>query len=333
MPEFSAELKIIAVVFMGLLSLGGIAFAIFYPKILDRSKANKRMGKVKDKSQTGNRAKMTTDDGVSRRKQVQQSLKEIENRQKAKKKKLTLRIRIQQAGLKITPRTFYIVSFIAAIAVTALLAVTGNQPLVLLGAFAATGLGLPQWLLSFLTKRRQKKFLAEFANSIDIIVRGVKSGLPLNDCLNIIAVESPDPVGPEFLEIIDAQRAGIPLSKCLENMFERMPLAEVNFFSIVLSIQQKSGGNLSEALSNLSKVLRERKKMLGKIQAMSQEAKSSAAIIGFLPFGIMGTVYLTSPDYISLLWTDPIGNVLLAGSAVWMLTGILVMKKMIAFDF
>jgi len=332
-PEFSPELKIIAVVFMGLLSLGGIAFAIFYPKIVERANANKRLSRVKDNSKTSNRAKLAADDSASRRKQVQASLKEIEEKQKAKKKKITLRVRIQQAGLHITPRTYYVMSLFAGILVAGGLAVTGNEILVVAGGFAATALGLPRWLLSFLTKRRQAKFLTEFANSIDIIVRGVKSGLPLNDCLNIIARESPDPVGPEFLEIVDAQRAGIPLAQCLDNMFERMPLAEVNFFAIVLSIQQKSGGNLSEALGNLAKVLRERKKMLGKIQAMSQEAKSSAAIIGFLPFGIMGAVYATSPDYISLLWTDPTGNVLLAGSAVWMLTGILVMKKMIAFDF
>jgi len=332
-PEFSAELKIIAVVFMALLSLGAIAFAIFYPKILERSKANKRLNRVADKTKAGGREKLSVDDTVSRRKQVQDSLKEIEDKEKAKKKKLTLRMRIQQAGLSLTPHSFYLFSLAAGIAVAGVLAISGNQPQVLLGAFAATSFGLPRWVLSFLTKRRQGKFLAEFANSIDIIVRGVKSGLPLNDCLNIIAKESPAPVGPEFAEIVDAQRAGIPLNKCLESMFERTPLAEVNFFVIVLSIQQQSGGNLSEALGNLSKVLRERKKMQGKIQAMSQEAKSSAAIIGFLPFGIMGAVYATSPDYISILWTDPTGNVLLAGSAVWMLTGVLVMKKMISFDF
>jgi len=318
---------------MGLMSLGGVAFAIFFPKIAERSKANKRLSKVKQKPDAGGRAKLAADDTVSRRKQVQESLKESEAKQKSKKKQLTMRVRIQQAGLHLDPRTFYILSFVLGLVLAAILAVTANPLLICLGGFLAASLGFPRWLLSFLTKRRQAKFLDEFANSIDIIVRGVKSGLPLNDCLNIIARESPEPVGPEFLEIVEAQKAGIPLAQCLDNMFERMPLAEVNFFSIVLSIQQKSGGNLSEALGNLSKVLRERKKMLGKIQAMSQEAKSSAAIIGFLPFGIMGTVYLTSPDYISILWTDPVGHVLLAGSAVWMLTGILVMKKMIAFDF
>lgn len=332
MPEISPELKILAVVFMGLMSFGAILFAIFYPKISERAKAGRRLNKVKDKSKIGSRAKLKADDTASRRKQVEESLKEIESKQ-AKKKKLSLRVRIQQAGLGITPHTFYTLSFIVALIGGAILLLTGSQLLVCLGAFAALGLGFPRWLLSFLTKRRQSKFLEEFANSIDIIVRGVKAGLPLNDCLNIIARESPDPVGPEFLEIVDAQRAGVPLDKCLDNMFERMPLAEVNFFAIVLSIQQKSGGNLSEALGNLSKVLRERKKMLGKIQAMSQEAKSSAAIIGFLPFGIMGVVYMTSPKYISILWTDPTGHLMMAGSAVWMLIGILVMKKMIAFDF
>jgi len=120
-----------------------------------------------------------------------------------------------------SPQTFHILSLVTGLVVGGLLFLTGNQLLVCLGGLLAFGLGAPRWLLSFLTKRRQAKFLDDFANSIDIIVRGVKSGLPLNDCLSIIAKESPDPVGPEFMEIVDAQRAGIPLNKCLENMFER----------------------------------------------------------------------------------------------------------------
>ncbi len=331
---FSGELNIIAIVFMGMISVGGIIFAAIYPMLSERSKAKKRLNRVSEKAGPGGRMKMMSDDGgVSRRKQVQDSLKEIEAKQKEKKKKVTLRVLIERAGLQITTRTYFIISIFVGIVSGLLLFLTGSSPLISLGAVFAVGIGFPRWLLSFLTNRRQKQFLTEFANSIDIIVRGVKSGLPLNDCLKIIAAESPDPVGPEFQEIVDAQKVGIPLNQCLEGMFERMPLAEVNFFSIVLSIQQQSGGNLSEALGNLSNVLRERKKMLGKIQAMSQEAKSSAAIIGALPFAIMFLVYLTSPDYISLLWTEPMGRVLLAGSAAWMTVGVLVMKKMINFDF
>ena len=125
----------------------------------------------------------------------------------------------------------------------------------------------------------------------------------------------------------------MPLGDACLRLFERMPLPEANFFGIVVAIQQKAGGNLSEALGNLSKVLRDRKRMAGKIRAMSMEAKASAAIIGAIPPTIMFLVYMMTPGYISLLWTTQLGHLLLAGSAVWMTIGILVMRKMINFDF
>lgn len=181
--------------------------------------------------------------------------------------------------------------------------------------------------------RRQNKFLLEFANSIDIVVRGIKSGLPVNDCIRIIANESPDPIGPEFAEIVEGQKLGIPLDQGLERMYERMPLAEVNFLAIVIAIQQKTGGNLAEALANLSKVLRDRRKMKSKIEAMSMEAKASASIIGILPPGVMGMLYFTNPEYIELLWITSLGQALLVMCGTWMLIGVLIMKKMIAFDF
>jgi tight adherence protein B len=125
----------------------------------------------------------------------------------------------------------------------------------------------------------------------------------------------------------------MPLGEACAKLHERMAVPEANFFGIVIAIQQKSGGNLSEALGNLSRVLRDRKKMKAKIQAMSMEAKASAAIIGALPVIVMLLVYITSPDYISLLWTHPMGRVMLVCSAFWMSMGVLVMKKMINFDF
>jgi tight adherence protein B len=125
----------------------------------------------------------------------------------------------------------------------------------------------------------------------------------------------------------------MPLGEACAKLYERTPVAEANFFAIVVAIQQKAGGNLAEALGNLSRVLRDRKKMKAKIQAMSQEAKASASIIGALPVAVMTLVYITSPQYISLLFTEPLGHVMLAGSAIWMLIGVLVMKKMINFDF
>ena len=149
----------------------------------------------------------------------------------------------------------------------------------------------------------------------------------------MITVESPEPVKSEFRRIVETQAVGIPLGDACASLYERMPVPEANFFGIILSIQQRSGGNPAEALGNLSKVLRDRKKMKAKIRALSQEAKASAAIIGSLPVVVMILVYITSPDYISMLWTEPLGRVLLFIGAFWMTMGVLVMKKMINFDF
>jgi tight adherence protein B len=168
---------------------------------------------------------------------------------------------------------------------------------------------------------------------VDVIVRGIKAGLPLFESLKVVAVDSPEPLKSEFRAIIETQAIGMPLGEACSRLFERMPVPEANFFGIVISIQQKSGGNLSEALGDLSKVLRDRKKMAEKIQAMSMEAKASAAIIGSLPPLVMLLVYLSTPDYIAMLWTHPTGRLMLAGSVLWMSAGIYVMKKMINFDF
>jgi len=166
-----------------------------------------------------------------------------------------------------------------------------------------------------------------------VIVRGIKAGLPLLDSLKLIAAEAEEPVRSEIRSIIETQTIGIPLGEACLKLYERMPLPEANFFGIVISIQQRAGGNLSEALGNLSRVLRDRKKMKAKIKAMSMEAKASATIIGALPIAVMTLVYITSPQYISLLWTEPTGRLMMAGCAVWMSVGIFVMRKMINFDF
>src|SRR5262249_54586425 len=150
-----------------------------------------------------------------------------------------------------------------------------------------------------------------FAPALEIIVRGVKSGLPINDCLKIIANESPAPLGPEFMEVVDAQKIGVPLDQALAKLYERMPIPEVNFFMIVLAIQQKTGGNLSEALGNLARVLRDRKKLRMKVQAMSSEAKASAAIIGALPVAVATIMSISSPDYIAILFNERLGHLLL----------------------
>jgi tight adherence protein B len=211
--------------------------------------------------------------------------------------------------------------------------VVGGGLLPAIGLAFGAGVGLPRWTLSFLKNRRHNKFLQHFPDGVDIIVRGIKAGLPLFDSMKVIVADAPEPIRSEFRAIVETQTIGLPLGEACGRLYDRIPLPEANFFAIVIGIQQKSGGNLSEALGNLSRVLRDRKKMKAKIKAMSMEAKASASIIGSLPILVMGIVYITSPDYIELLWTTPLGRMLLAGSAFWMFTGIMVMKKMINFDF
>jgi tight adherence protein B len=270
----------------------------------------------------------------SRRRQVADTIKELEDRQK-QREKASLRLRLQRAGLDIEPRVFWIGSAVSGVVVGFVVWLAApHLPLIvpLLAAFVGV-LGLPRWFVARLTKRRQFKFIDEFANAIDVIVRGVKSGLPLIECLNIIARESPQPVSGEFLELVEQQRVGVPLAEGFERMMVRMPLAEVRFFAIVVSIQQQAGGNLSEALGNLSGVLRDRKRLQAKVRALSAEAKASAAVLGALPFIVMILVYITTPSYIALLWSTRVGQFLLVAAGFWMTCGVLVMKKMINFKY
>jgi tight adherence protein B len=309
------------------------AFALFGNALSTSERMQRRLESLGGKGEAVPRSTRARDREKERRKAVEESLKELEQRQKEQRARLTLRRRLEQAGLSVSPAAFHIASLVFGLTLGLVVFVLGLKPwLAGLIAFVA-GLGLPRWTLALLRGKRMKRFGEEFANAIDVIVRGVKAGLPLNDCLQIIARESQEPVRTEFQSIVDAQKIGVPLDQSLARMYENMPVAEVSFFGIVLSIQQKTGGNLSEALGNLSGVLRGRKSMRGKIEALSGEAKASAFIIGSLPPGVMVMVYLSTPAYISLLWEKPLGQLMLMGCVVWMAMGILVMRKMINFNF
>jgi tight adherence protein B len=240
---------------------------------------------------------------------------------------------LQQAGLSWTKRSYFIGSAAIGIIAGTVVSVLGQQWYIALGVAFAAGVGAPRWLIGFLKKRREQKFIEELPNAIDVIVRGVKAGLPLGDCIRIIASETQEPVKSEFRSIAESTAIGMPLPEACAKLYDRIPLAEANFFSIVITIQQKAGGSLAEALANLSRVLRDRRKMRAKITAMSMEAKASAAIIAALPIAVMFLVYLTSPGYIQLLWTEPMGRMMLAASAFWMTVGTFVMRRMINFDF
>jgi tight adherence protein B len=321
--------QILAVFFLVSVAIGGVAYVFIYPVLSGERKAEQRIRNVASSDLTVRAARRPQ---KSRREDIETTLKDFEERQK-KSKNVPITVRIARAGLSWSRRQFVIISASIGLGMffLAFLSGTGLLPAAALGFAGA--FGVPRWLLSFLKKRREARFLETLADAVDIIVRGVKAGLPLLDCIKMITMESPEPLKTEFRLILETQAIGIPLGEACAKLYERTPLPEANFFGIVVAIQQKAGGNLSEALGNLSKVLRDRKKMRAKIQAMSQEAKASAAIIGALPIAVMILVYLTTPQYISLLFTHPTGHILLAGSAVWMTMGVLVMKKMINFDF
>ena len=311
------------------ITLGGIAFALTG----EDEKTRKRVNAVaKPAGQARGRAASAVENQVQKRKNVAVMLKDVEKNRAAKKERPTMRRRLEQAGFpKAAPRTFWMICGILACVAAAVAILTHQTPLVIALAVFAVGLGLPRWVLTFLTARRKKKFTEHFAPAIDVIVRSVRSGLPTNEALRIVARESPDPVGSEFHNLVESLKVGVTLEQAMKRMMESMPTPEVGFFAIVMTIQTKSGGNLSEALSNLASVLRDRKRLQGKIKAMSSEAKASAMIIGSLPPGVMGIVYLTAPDYIMKLFTERAGNLMLAGCVIWMGIGILVMSKMINF--
>jgi tight adherence protein B len=325
-------IQTLAIFFLGTLAAGGVVWVFVYPLLSGERRADQRKASVARSEPAGAVPAARGATPKVRREQVEETLKEIEDRRK-KAKSPPLSVRVAQAGVSWTKRQFIMISAgLAFVALAAGLGLGAGLVISAVMAFAA-GLGLPRWILAFLKRRRERRFIAGFADAVDIIVRGVKAGLPLGDCLKIIANDAAEPVRSEFRSLVETQTIGMPLGDACQRLYESVPLAEANFFGIVVAIQQRAGGNLAEALSNLSRVLRDRKKMQAKIRAMSMEAKASAVIIGSLPIAVMILVWLTSPNYIELLWTTDLGRVMLACCAVWMSIGVMVMKKMINFDF
>lgn len=284
------------------------------------------------KRKKGNAAKTPEE----RRKQITEQLKEAEKRER--KARLTLRARMLHAGLTPDVAKFTIYSCILGGVAFVIPLVLLHTPfalrlLIAAGAGFAAAYGLPRWVLGFMAAGRIKKFTEEFPNAMDIIVRGIKSGLPVNDGLRLIAKESAAPLGPEFQRLVENVGVGMPLDTALDKMSENIPAPELRFFAIVIAIQAKTGGNLAEALGNLSAVLRARKMMREKIKALSSEAIASASIIGCLPPGVGTMISLTRPQYIMIMFTDVRGQLMLLGGAVWMALGIMAMRKMINFKF
>jgi tight adherence protein B len=315
-------------------SIGAVLLAVFYSRLVGKSPFARRIEAISAYRVASLRQAADTPE-KTRKRTVKETLHDADELQKAKTQKRykpSLTTRLRQADIAWTQRTYYLVAAATSVVVFLATAIIVS-PLPAAGLGLVSGWVLPHLYVAFKRRRRFARFQYLFPDAIDVVVRGIKSGVPLSDCLKMVATEASEPVRGEFKTLIQDQALGMPIGDAVQRLPDRIPVSEASFFAIVIAVQSRTGGNLSEALANLSAVLRERKKMLGKIAAMSSEAKASAGIIGSLPILVGAILYFTSPDYIGLLFSTMTGNLVLAGCALWMGVGIVVMRQMINFDF
>lgn len=307
--------------------LGGlfITFTILArPKVILRKRINQiggigEAGGDADKSE-GRRAK-----------RIQQKIKQLEQKNKKRSQLENIRAGILQAGMDISLSVYFIFSAVLAVVSALVYLVLGYPPMGAIAVAIIAGILLPKMVLGSMARKRQKKFTANFANAVDLIVRGIRSGLPVNECFNVIAREFDAPLGEEFRLLVEGQNLGMTIDNLLAQGIERIPTSEYKFFAIVVQIQKQTGGNLADTLAGLATVLRERKKMRDKARAMASEAMSSAGIIASLPFAVAALLSVVNPEYLMVLFTEKTGQYLVAGGLFWMTMGVLVMKKMINF--
>lgn len=321
----------ILLVILAMVTVGAAGFALV-PSALGNSRASQRMKAFQGDIRTNRRQVDEARSKDQRRKSVQQALK-AQTEELNAKKRVRLPDLLFQAGMTITPAAFIRNSVIFG-AVLFVILVVVQVPFYFAAVFAVAGAYLlPRFYAGRRRKKYQDRFLDELPNAVEAIVRGVKTGLPLNDSMRVVAKDTKEPVKSEFARVLDQQSFGFSMTEAVQVLLDRVPLPEVNFFVVVISVQQQSGGNLSEALGNLARVLRNRKKMKQKVKAMSSEAKASAGIIGSLPIVVALIVSLVSPGYLLPLFATPIGNICLGVGVLMLATGLFIMNRMVQFDY
>ena len=243
-----------------------------------------------------------------------------------------LAVRLNRTGKGWTVSQYLYASGGIALAVAALLFLKTGAVMLAIGIGLAVGAGLPHFLVNFFIKRRINAFTTKLPDAIELLVRGLRSGLPVSETLNVVASEVPGPVGVEFRGVVERIRIGKTMEESLQETADRLGTAEFQFFVITLAIQRETGGNLAETLSNLSDVLRKRAQMKLKIRAMSSESKASAYIVGSLPFMVFGMIYWVNPGYIGGFFTEDRLIVAGLGGMVWMSIGAFIMAQMVSFE-
>jgi tight adherence protein B len=243
-----------------------------------------------------------------------------------------LAVRLNRTGKGWTVSQYIYASIGLVIGIAILVFLQSGAFLLSLGVGAVVGMGLPHIVVGYYIGKRTSQFVAKFPDGIELLVRGLRSGLPVTETLTVVAQEVPGPVGIEFKGIVERIKTGKTMEDSLQETGDRLGIPEFNFFTITLAIQRETGGNLAETLSNLADVLRKRSQMKLKIKAMSSEAKASAYIIGVLPFVVFGLIYMVNPDYMGGFFTDDRLIVAGLGGLTWMSIGAFIMAKMVNFE-
>ena len=319
-------IAVLAMIFVGAIGLALV------PSVMGGGRAQQRLKSFQGDIRVNRLELNAARTRDQRRKELQQTLKS-QTAALNQKKRVNLRQMLFQAGMTIKPPAFIRNSIIFG-AVTFVVLVVVQVPIYFAPIFAvAAGYLLPRMYVSRKRRKYQDRFLDELPNAVEAVVRGVKTGLPLNDSMRVVAKDAKEPVKSEFARVLDQQSFGMSMTEAVTVLLDRVPLPEVNFFVVVIAVQQQAGGNLSEALGNLAKVLRNRKKMKQKIKAMSSEAKASAGIIGSLPFVVAILVSVFSPSYLAPLFVTTLGNIWLGVGVIMLCVGIFVMSKMVKFDY
>lgn len=319
--DIAIFLGVLMLVIVGYFLMGGGSSA----------RTRKRIQRITERKTAGTLPK-SADTATLRRKSSDTSLPMMSHLVKQLPSQSSLRDRLERAGMDLSPERYVFIS-IALFAVTTLVIFLLGKP-VLLAALVGlvTALALPHFYVGHKVGKRQKEFLILFPDAIDLIVRGLRSGLPVAESIGVVAREVAAPVGPVFASVANSVKLGVTLEKALQETGRKLQLTEFNFFVTSIILQRETGGNLGEILNNLSEVLRKRFMMRMKIRAMSSEARASATIVGALPFVVLLAVHFTTPGYLEPLFNDYRGNIAGLGACVSMALGIGIMVKMTKFE-
>jgi tight adherence protein B len=308
------------------LSAAAFVLALFYPVMFRAPLASRRSAVFEAllKGPSSNHGAAAT--RLARRAQ-ETALKSLAQHGKASRPS-PIESQLAAAGLDWPAGRYLAVSLAFAAALFGLMLLAGRAPAAALGAACLAAWFLPQRYLAMRAERRKLAFLTAFSAAVDMIVRGAKAGLAVADCFAVVAADAAEPVKSEFEAILAQLKAGVPLPAALDKLAAAMPAPEVRFFTLIMSMQSQTGGNLTDALANLSGVLKDREKIASKVRIASAEARASALIIGLLPFAVIAGTAAVAPSYITVFWADEAGRRIAVFCIVWLVAGAIVLRRM-----